>query len=111
MRNRTIVAAGLLLAALALLGTACAETERGEGAEVKMSLDDVPDAARQAILREAAGAPVREVEREQEGGRVVYEAEVTAGGRAREIEVDADGNVLPEEPEDGDDGEDEGDDD
>lgn len=109
MRNWTTAIGGVLLAGLALLGTACAEMERGEGNEVKMKLDDVPDAARQAILREAAGAPVSEVEREEEHGKVVYEAEINSGGKRREIEVDAQGNVLPEEADDhdgGDDGED-----
>lgn len=111
MQMTTVTIRGLLLSGLVLVGAAgCAETDRGEGQEVRMSLDDVPDAAREAILREAAGAPVTEVEREDEGGRVVYEAEVTAGGKTREIEVDAQGNVLPEEPDDRDDGDEEDDD-
>ena len=114
MRHRTIAIGGLLLSGLALLGTACAEMERSEGTETKVRLDDVPDAARQAILREAAGAPVSEVEREEEHGKVVYEAEINSGGKRREIEVDAQGNVLPEEADDrdgGDDGDDGEDDD
>ena len=109
MRNRTTAIGGVLLAGLALLGTACAES--GEGNEAKVKLDDVPDAARQAILREAAGAPVSEVEREEEHGKVVYEAEINSGGKRHEIEVDAQGNVLPEEADDHDGGDDEEDDD
>ena len=100
---------GLLIAAgglgLALAG--CAADREG-GKEVKMRLDEVPPQVREALEREAGGAPIASVEREQEGGRMVYEATINSGGTRREIEVDEQGNVLPEEAEDkdGDDQED-----
>ena len=113
MRGGRIFIGGLALVGLTFLAPGCSESERADGNEAKMNLDDVPGAAREAILREAAGAPVAEVEREEENGKVVYEAEVNSGGKTREIEVDAAGNVLPEEPDDRDDkdGDDEEDDD
>ena len=88
--------------AIALLGaslflTSCQSSNEREGNEVKLRLDDVPPAVRATILREAGGAPVTEVEREEENGRVVYEAEITTNGRQRDIEVDAQGNLLPPE--------------
>ena len=98
MRRVTTACAGLSL----LLSAGCQSPGNRDGAEVKVRLDEVPPAAREALTREAAGAPIGEVEREREGGRVVYEAEIRSGGRTREVTVDAEGNVISR----GDDGED-----
>ena len=102
-----IVVAGGLALALSVGLAGCAKDKDG-GKEVKMRLDDVPAPAREALEREAAGATITSVEREQEHGKTVYEATINSGGTKREIEVDEQGNVLPEEAEDknGDDKED-----
>jgi uncharacterized membrane protein YkoI len=72
-----------------------------------VSLDAVPEAVKATILKEAAGAEIREVEKETEGGVTVYEAEVIIDGQEVDIDVAADGTLLGKEVED----EDEDDDD
>ena len=61
------------------------------------------------LLKEANGAEIREIERETENGKVVYEAEWLVDGREFEIEVAEDGTVLEREFDDDEDDEDDDD--
>ena len=71
--------------------------------EEEVSLDDVPEAVKATMLKEAAGAEIQEVVKETEGGQVVYEAEFEADGQEIEIEVATDGTLLEREIDDDDD--------
>jgi uncharacterized membrane protein YkoI len=64
-----------------------------------VSLDQIPKAAREGLLREAAGAPILDVMTEPENGQTVYEAHVRQAGQLIGIEVDASGKLLKKEPE------------
>ena len=58
------------------------------------SLNQIPNTAREALLRLADGAPITAVEREQEHGMVLYEAEWSAHGHEAEAKVTADGDLV-----------------
>jgi len=104
-------------AALALVA-GCTNLERGaDGAgddedsdanEVTMTMDQLPAGARAGLTREAgAGATMGEIEREEENGQVVYEADVTAeDGTKWEVTVDESGKLLEKEKDDEEGGED-----
>ena len=80
--------------------------EEDEEGEREVSLDQVPEAVRKAILRHAGRHRVREVELQTHGGRRYYEAEWLENGHEVEIAVAPDGSVLghgEEEEEDDDD--------
>ena len=62
--------------------------------EEKVSLDEVPAAVRETILKESAGAPLKELERETKEGETLYEAEWLAGTTKIEIKVDSRGTVV-----------------
>jgi uncharacterized membrane protein YkoI len=84
------------------------ETEDDEGDdddedEEEVSLDDVPEAVKETILREAGDAEIEELVKETEDGQTVYEAEFKANGQEIEIEVAEDGALLEREIEDDDD--------
>lgn len=69
------------------------------GDEQKMSLDQVPEAARMALMKLAGNAPITEVECEKEHGMVFYEAEWAIDGREIEAKVTAGGDLVEmEEP-------------
>ncbi|MDB5319010.1 MAG: hypothetical protein JWN40_641 [Phycisphaerales bacterium] len=68
--------------------------EKEEANEVKMTIDQVPAPVRAALMREAAGATITTVDREEDKGKVIYEADVMVGGKNWEIKVDADGKVV-----------------
>lgn len=98
------------LAALVLFVGGCANLDRNGGGddedsdanEVKMTMDQLPASAREGLTREAGtGATIGEVEREEENGRTVYEADATAAdGTKWEITVDESGKLLEREKDD-----------
>jgi uncharacterized membrane protein YkoI len=81
---------------LAVCGVGCNHQhgEKEEGNEVKMSIDQVPAPVRATLMREAPGATITTVDKEEDKGKVIYEADAMIGGKNWEIKVDADGKVI-----------------
>jgi len=85
---------------LNLLGAAAATGwASGDDDEEQVSIDQVPAGVKATILKEAMGGVVKEIERETEKGKTIYEAEIIIDGREIEIEVAADGTLLEREEE------------
>ena len=70
------------------------EKEEDEKNEVKMSINDIPGPAREALMREAGGAKITSVDKEERKGMVVYETDVMSGGKNWEIVVDGNGKLI-----------------
>jgi hypothetical protein len=87
----------LFVATLALLVPAIVSSHERERA---VFLDDVPEPARQAILREAGEHKVLEVDEVTVEGLKYYDAEWREGGKEVEVTVTADGKVVGRESED-----------
>jgi uncharacterized membrane protein YkoI len=68
--------------------------EEDEGNEVKMTLEQVPPAVRATLEREARGAAIKTVDKEESKGRTIYETDVMMDGKNWEIKVDQDGKVV-----------------
>ena len=83
-----------------------ADDDRDEGGEVRVKLDQVPEAARKTLIKEANGAKFDSVEREVEDGKTVYEIEVVIDGQTWGIEVDESGKLLEKELEEAEDDDD-----
>lgn len=60
----------------------------------RVSMDQVPPKAREALLKLAGGAEIKEVEKETVNGVEVYEAEWMVDGKEREAKVTADGQPV-----------------
>jgi hypothetical protein len=96
---------GLLVAGLATGNARAAEkAKKGEEQEVKVTLDQVPAAVKATLVKEARGAAIKSVDKEGEGAKTVYEADVVINGQNWEIKVGPDGKLLgkkldPEEKE------------
>ena len=71
--------------------------------EEQVSLADVPEAVKAAIMKEAGGAEIKEIEKETEGGRTIYSAEVIIAGQEVDFEIAPDGALLGKEVENEDD--------
>ena len=71
--------------------------------EEQVSLADVPEAVKAAIMKEAGGAEIKEIEKETEGGRTIYSAEVIIADRKVDFEIAPDGALLGKEVENEDD--------
>ena len=78
------------VAGLALAGGMSVPAYAGE--DVK--LDELPPAVKQTVERETKGAVVKEIERDDEDGKIVYEVEYTKAGTRYEMHVGATGKVL-----------------
>ena len=108
MRIRVVTLATLFLLPVAMVGTAvltsCAMNKKEK--EETVTLDSVPAAVRATIEKHSAGGTIKEIEREEEDGKTVYEAEVMKDGKKWEFEVGADGTLLEGPKEDKDDAED-----
>jgi uncharacterized membrane protein YkoI len=81
---------GSVLAGVMLNGVVLVAMAR----EVRVSLEDLPDAVRETILAQAAGDRIVEIERETRGDKTTYEAEFRRDGREMEIKVAEDGTLL-----------------
>lgn len=91
----------ILLGFGAMLMLSCAMFEReNEDKEIKVTIDQVPAAVRTALEQEAFGGTIKEIEQGEEHGRVVYESEITKGGKTVEVKLSANGKVLKRENED-----------
>ncbi len=112
MKRRQVKFVGLLMVAGLALCIGAVATQRMVEGEREVTLAEVPELVKAAILAQAQGNTINEIEVEVENGQQVYEAEVIVNGREVDIRVAADGTVLGEETddEDGDD-DDEADDD
>ncbi|MBN2376289.1 MAG: PepSY-like domain-containing protein [Sedimentisphaerales bacterium] len=76
------------------------EDDEDDEDEVEVSLDEVPAVVKATILKEANGAEIKEIEKEVEDGKVVYEAEFEVDGQEVEVEVAEDGTLLSREIDD-----------
>ena len=70
------------------------EDSSEKGGEVKLQLADCPAAVQKTFEREAQGAKIEEVEKENEDGKTVYEADVQIHGNEYEVAVAEDGTLL-----------------
>jgi hypothetical protein len=81
---------GKVVAGLALAVGVALPAYAGE--DVK--LDELPPAVKQTVERETKGAAVKEIERDEEDGKIVYEVEYTKAGNRYELHVGPTGKVL-----------------
>lgn len=81
----------------------CKRGEKAEKAGTKepaaaaVSLAQVPEPARATIEKLTAGGKIKKIEKEEEGGKTVYDVEATVRGTEVEYDIAADGTVLTSE--------------
>lgn len=95
------VAECVLVAALIAGISGCSSVSR-PGAKTNASaqhvtLSAVPEPARVVIERLVAGGEIKKIEREEVGGKVIYDVEATVGEKDVEYDVAGDGTVLTAE--------------
>jgi hypothetical protein len=60
----------------------------------KVQLNEVPEAAKNAILAQAGGAPIEDIDRGNLAGKTVYEAAFKQNGQHHEVRVAEDGSLV-----------------
>ena len=86
------ITAGLVLA----IGAVAAEKEN-EDKPQRVVLADLPAPARAAVEKWLAGGTIKQIDKETEDGKVVYDVEATVNGKHAEADIVADGTVLSTE--------------
>jgi len=95
MRIHKVLITSIALATSAAPAVIAQADEKGETGEKETSLDKIPKAARDALVKEAGKDKITKVKEEKKDGKTLYEAYVTpAKGNAYEIEVDGSGKLL-----------------
>jgi uncharacterized membrane protein YkoI len=101
MQNR--ITRGFLALTMAFALTAVAQANEGQKGEKdtdeSVTLADLPAAARTVVEQRIGKDHIKKLDKENEGGKVVYDVEGTLNGKDVEITVSADGNVLSSEEE------------
>jgi len=97
-KAKTCAASALAL----VLGTGLLFGLRSAGAEEEIPVKNLPKAVVAAVKALYPNGTITEAEKDTEDGKVVYEIEVTSGGKEIDIELTADGKVLKIESDDGD---------
>ena len=62
--------------------------------EVKVTIDQVPAAVKATLEKETAGGTIKEISKDTEDGKTVYEADVTIDGKDLEIKIAEDGTLI-----------------
>ena len=84
------------------------DEDEAEENEQTVTLDQTPVAVQETINRETAGGSIKEIEKEIEKGKTVYEAEFIRNGETYELTVAEDGKVLGMKEDEDDEDDDEG---
>ncbi len=105
-----VAADGTILEQSEWKGDRAEKDDDDEDEEEGVSIDQLPAAVQSTILKEAAGGTIKEIDRETEDGKTIYEAEVIINAEEVEIQVAADGTLLGKKVEDDDEDDDDDDD-
>ena len=68
-----------------------------EGAEEKVSLEEIPAAAAKTLKEQAGGEKIKSLSKEKDEGKTVYEASFSKKGRAHDVTVDEKGKLISDE--------------
>ena len=83
---------------LALMGCHAegGDHEEGEQAQEgqKVTREQLPEAVKATLDKEAKGGKVEDIEKQTLDGKVIYEADVILGGKEWEIRIAADGTLV-----------------
>lgn len=75
-------------------GTALAHGHGESESGSKVTIDQLPAAARSTFEQEAKGGNIEELRSEQRAGKTIYKGEVVSNGKGTELQVSEDGTLL-----------------
>jgi uncharacterized membrane protein YkoI len=90
-----------LVARLAVLSliTGLAVLTSAQAQEKKINREDLPHAVEKTVAAQSQGATIKGFSTEVEGGKTLYEVELTVNGHGKDISMDKDGNIVEVEEE------------
>jgi hypothetical protein len=88
------IRSGLVVALVTLAAISVAGAQ-----EKKIKREDLPPAVEKTVAAESRGATIRGFSTEVEGGKRLYEVELTTNGHGKDISIDRQGNIVEVEEE------------
>jgi hypothetical protein len=85
----------LIVAAIVMLASAATMTSQ----EKKITRKDLPAAVEQTVREQSEGATITGFSTEVEGGKKIYEVQMTVKGHGRDLSIDGQGHLLEIEDE------------
>ena len=89
---------GARLAVLSLI-TGLAVLTIAQAQEKKIKREDLPPAVEKTVAAQSQGAAIKGFSSEVEGGKTLYEVELTMNGHGKDISMDKDGKIVEVEEE------------
>jgi hypothetical protein len=89
---------GARLAVLSLI-TGLAVLTSAQAQERKIKREDLPPAVEKTVAAQSQGAAIKGFSSEVEGGKTLYEVELTINGHGKDISMDKDGKIVEVEEE------------
>ena len=89
---------GARLAVLALV-TGLAVLTSAQAQEKKIKREDLPPAVEKTVVAQSQSATIKGFSSEVEGGKTLYEVELTMNGHGKDISMDKDGKIVEVEEE------------
>jgi uncharacterized membrane protein YkoI len=77
-----------------VIGLIAISASADDGTEEAVKLKDCPKAVQRTLKRESNGGKIVEIEKEQEDGETIYEAEVMIDGKEYDVEITDSGTLL-----------------
>jgi uncharacterized membrane protein YkoI len=84
----------MMRAALVLSGWMLLVVAGDAAADYALSIEELPEPARQTVVREVKGGTILEIERDDDHGATVYEVEFVENQIKYEIDVAPDGALI-----------------
>jgi hypothetical protein len=75
------------------------KAEKGEAAEGKLTMKDLPNAVQTTLQKETQGAEIVGISKETDAGKTLYEVETKVKGRSRDMLIDPKGTLTEVEEE------------
>ncbi len=95
----TLAKASIVTVIVVGIGAALLSAARAiDNGETSISLEELPAAVREAVVREAQGGTILAITTEVEEGEQIYEAQIRFDVGGLEIEFAADGTAIEQEP-------------
>lgn len=89
---------GVRLAVLSLI-TGLAVLASAQAQEKKIKRENLPSAVEKTVAAQSQGATIKGFSTEVEGGKTLYEVELTVNGHGKDISMDKDGKIVEVEEE------------
>jgi hypothetical protein len=84
---------------LAALVTGLATLSAVQAQEKKLKREDLPPAVEKTVVQQSKGATIRGFATELDGGKRLYEVNLTVNGHGKDVSMDKQGNVVEVEEE------------